>query len=181
MPHNGGSLLYNGGLLLYSGECLPESLKPPAKPQKGLKSHMALCVLMGTYEHSVDAKGRMSFPTRLREALGESFIVTRGKDACLCVYSQREWQALTEKINALSVGRGAVQRRLFSAAAEVEPDKQGRILIPQILREYAGLKKDVVVIGASNRAEIWDQARWQALSEEELPEDVENILDELGL
>lgn len=137
--------------------------------------------LMGTYSHNIDVKGRMSFPTRLRELLGPAFFVTKGLDGCLFVYSQTEWAALEEKIQALPLSKGrTLQRFFFSGAAEVEPDKQGRILLPQHLREYAGLDKDVMVIGASNRAEIWDREKWEAANAAVTPEMLEEAMDELG-
>lgn len=120
--------------------------------------------LIGTYYHNIDAKGRMNFPTKLREQLGTAFYVTKGLDArCLTVYSAAEWEQLSEKVAAIPETKGAqIKRWLFSGAGEVVPDKQGRILIPQDLRQFAGLEKDVVVIGANNKAEIWDRAQWEA-------------------
>ena len=137
--------------------------------------------LMGTFSHNIDAKGRMNFPTKLRESLGDSFIVTRGLDGCLFVYSQYEWSALEDKIRSMPLSKGKnIQRFFFSNAAEVEADKQGRILIPAHLREYAGLTKDVMVIGAVNRAEIWDKAKWDELNSSFSEEMLTEAMDELG-
>lgn len=137
--------------------------------------------LMGTYCHNIDAKGRMNFPTKLRESLGDSFIITRGLDGCLFVYSREEWAVMEEKISSMPLSKGKnVQRFFFSNAAEIEADKQGRILIPAHLREYAGLEKDVMVIGAVNRAEIWDKDRWNKLNDSFSEDMLTEAMDELG-
>lgn len=120
--------------------------------------------LMGTYEHTIDVKGRMAFPTKLRERIGVSFIITIGLDRCLYVFSEEEWESFTEKLRTLT-GEKARSAKLFIVrACPVEPDKQGRILIPQQLREYAGLEHDVTVLGVINRAEIWDSKRFAEMS-----------------
>lgn len=125
---------------------------------------MASKSLMGEFQHTIDVKGRMNFPTKLRELLGFSFIVTKGLDGCLFVYSQEEWSRLEERIKAKPLAEARqLSRYFFANACEVEADKQGRILLPQNLRDHAGLEKEVVVIGASSHAEIWDKARWQTL------------------
>ena len=110
-------------------------------------------MLIGEYQHTLDPKGRVNFPARLRESLGSTFIITKGLDNCLYVYSMEEWKVLEDKIRALPMSKSRnLQRFFFAGAAEAEPDKQGRVLIPAHLREYAGLTKDVTVIGASVRA-----------------------------
>lgn len=138
-------------------------------------------MLIGEYRHSLDAKGRVNFPAKLREDLGESFVLSKGMGVkCLYAYSQQEWQRLTEKLNALPVSKAAaLQRYLFAGATEAQPDKQGRILIPQNLRDYAGLQKDLVIVGASNRAEIWDQERWNRMCEEVTSDMIAQTMDEL--
>ena len=126
---------------------------------------MALTALMGTYHHNIDAKGRMSFPTKLRDLLGGEFYVTKSMNQkCLTIYSKSEWEKLANKIAELpdSMGGLDIKRWLFSGAGELVPDKQGRVLIPSDLREFAGLKKDVVVIGLDDKAEIWDKELWDA-------------------
>ena len=136
---------------------------------------------MGSFSHTIDVKGRLNFPTKLRLSLGESFIITKGLDQCLFVYSATEWQILEEKIKAIPLSKGrTLQRFFFSGACEVEPDKQGRILIPQTLREYAGLDQNVMIIGASNRAEIWDKAKWDSVNDEVTLDLLEEAMDELG-
>lgn len=126
---------------------------------------MALTALMGTYHHNIDAKGRMSFPTKLRDLLGGEFYVTKSiNQKCLTIYSKSEWEKLANKIAELpdSMGGLDIKRWLFSGAGELVPDKQGRVLIPSDLRDFAGLKKDVVVIGLDDKAEIWDKELWDA-------------------
>ena len=126
---------------------------------------MALTALMGTYHHNIDAKGRMSFQTKLRDLLGGEFYVTKSiNQKCLTIYSKSEWEKLANKIAELpdSMGGLDIKRWLFSGAGELVPDKQGRVLIPSDLREFAGLKKDVVVIGLDDKAEIWDKELWDA-------------------
>ena len=131
-------------------------------------------MLIGEYNPSIDLKGRLHFPARLREDLGDKFIVTKGLDNCLFVYSLSEWAELEAKIKALPMSRSrTLQRFFFAGAVEVEPDKQGRILIPANLREYAHLDKDVTVVGASVRAEIWDTDRWNDYNQSQTDEAIE--------
>ena len=128
-------------------------------------------MLIGEYQHSLDTKGRVNFTAKLREDLG---------DPCLFVYSQQEWDKLTEKLNSLPLSKArALQRFLFAGATQVQPDKQGRILIPQNLRQYAGLQKDLVIVGASNRAEIWDQDQWEQMCNEVTSDMIAQTMDEL--
>lgn len=131
-------------------------------------------MLTGEYQHNMDPKGRVTVPSRFREDLGDKFYVCRGLDGCLFLLSQFQWDGLMKKVAAmpLSQGRG-IQRYFFSGAADVEPDKQGRILIPPSLRQHAGLTRDVTVIGAGARAEIWDTARWNAYNESQTDEAIE--------
>lgn len=121
-------------------------------------------MLMGEYSHALDKKGRVIIPARFREELGDSFIITRGLDNCLFLYPLREWALLENKFKALPLAKAdarAFMRLFFSGASEVEVDRQGRILIPPPLREHAMLKKDVIIIGVSTRAEIWSKERWE--------------------
>ena len=131
-------------------------------------------MLMGEYQHNMDLKGRVTVPSKFRVDLGDKFYVSKGLDGCLFVLSSEQWERLVEKVSAIPMAQGkAIQRYFFSGAAEVEPDKQGRILIPQNLRDHAGLEKDVTVIGAATRAEIWDTARWNAYNDSQTDEAVE--------
>ena len=124
--------------------------------------------MTGQYQHSIDAKGRVFIPAKLREELGET-------------YSDASWAKFTEKFESLPYTKTKAMRPLFANAAKCEPDSQGRILLPQKLRAYAGLDKDVVIIGVSNRAEIWNAERWAALEAEELnPENLAAVMEELG-
>lgn len=138
-------------------------------------------MLIGEYQHSLDAKGRISFPSKLRESLGASFVVTKGLDNCLFVYRLEDWKELEEKTAQLPTSKARqIQRFLFAGAALVEPDKQGRVLLPQKLREHANLGDDVTIIGVSTRVEIWDTERWNALNEELTSESIADAMDELG-
>ncbi|MCQ2549483.1 MAG: division/cell wall cluster transcriptional repressor MraZ [Lachnospiraceae bacterium] len=117
----------------------------------------------GEYNHTVDAKGRVIIPAKFRELLGNEFMVTKGLDGCLFVYDEEEWNAFANKLKALPVNNANARKlvRFFMAgAANVEVDKNGRILLPASLREFAGLEKDVVVAGLNNRVEIWDKERY---------------------
>lgn len=138
-------------------------------------------MLIGEYSHNIDVKGRLNFPAKLREDLGDRFIITKGLDDCLFVYSLEEWKALEEKIKQLPMSKArSIQRYLFSGACEVEPDKQGRILIPANLREFASLEKDVLVIGASNRAEIWNRTKWKEACDDLSSDTIAQAMDDLG-
>ncbi|HHV96436.1 MAG TPA: division/cell wall cluster transcriptional repressor MraZ [Clostridiaceae bacterium] len=118
----------------------------------------------GEYLHSLDAKGRMIVPAKFREELGEKFILTKGLDECLFAYSLEEWSNLEQKLKTLPFTDKDVRafvRFFFAGANECELDKQGRILIPQNLRDYAKLEKELYVIGVSTRVEIWDKNKWE--------------------
>ena len=126
-------------------------------------------MFIGQYQHSIDAKGRVSIPAKFRDALGESFVITQGLDNCLFVYPMNEWQALEDKLKKLSFTKAkarAFSRLFFSGADGVEPDKLGRALVAAHLRKFAGLDKEVIIIGVGNRLEIWDSAHWSGYSEE---------------
>lgn len=138
-------------------------------------------MLIGEYAHTIDAKGRVFIPARLREDLGEHFILSKGLDNCLFVYSEAEWGALEARIRALPLSKARqLQRFFFSGASDVEADKQGRIVLPQNLRAYAGLERDATIIGASTRVEIWDAARWASVCASITPQTVEQAMEELG-
>ena len=137
--------------------------------------------MTGQYQHTIDSKGRLFIPAKLREELGDTFYITMGIDSCLSVYSEESWSHFTEKFESLPFTKTRAMRPLFANAAKCEPDAQGRILVPAKLRAYANLKKDVVVIGVSNRAEIWNAEAWTKLEEEELnPENLSAVMEELG-
>ncbi len=137
--------------------------------------------MKGEYQHNIDAKGRLFIPAKLRESLGSSFIVTKGLDECLFVYSAEAWDVLEEKISQLPMSKSRkLQLFFFSSAADCVPDSQGRVLIPQNLREYAGLQKEVTVIGVSGRVEIWDTARWKQFNSDLTPESIAEAMEDLG-
>jgi len=127
-------------------------------------------VFIGEYEHSVDAKGRVIMPAKLREDIGEKFIVTKGLDGCLFAYSQNEWANFEEKLKTLPLTNKNARdfvRFFLSGAVECEIDKQGRFLIPGNLRQYATLDKEIVIIGVGTRIEIWNRATWGTYSSDE--------------
>lgn len=127
-------------------------------------------MFIGEYQHSIDPKGRVIIPSKFRDGLGEKFIVTKGLDECLFAYSSEEWSNIETKLKSLPFTDKDVRafvRFFFAGAAECETDKQGRILIPQNLREHAGLDKEIYVIGVSTRVELWDKSRWENYSGDE--------------
>lgn len=139
-------------------------------------------MFMGEYNHTLDAKGRVIVPSKFREALGEVFVVTRGLDGCLFVFSNDEWADFEKKLQDLPVA--SKQARIFtrfflSGAITVEADKQGRILIPANLRQAADLEKDVVFVGVANRIEIWDKEKWSGYTEID-DEDMEAVAEQMA-
>ncbi len=121
-------------------------------------------VFMGEYQHSLDSKGRVIVPAKFRDPLGGECVVTRGLDQCLFLYPQNEWANVEQKLRQLPLTQRdarAFVRFFFSGATNLEFDKQGRIMLPQALREYAGLSKDVVIIGVSTRVELWSKEIWE--------------------
>jgi MraZ protein len=124
-------------------------------------------VFLGTHHPKLDDKGRLFLPAKFRDDLAKGLVITRGQERCLFVWSMEEFGKFTEQMRQAPVtNRGARDylRMLFAGASDEQPDKQGRVTIPPMLREYASLSKDVVVIGVMNRVEIWDPARWQEYS-----------------
>lgn len=141
-------------------------------------------MFMGEYNHSVDAKGRLIVPAKFRESLGEEFVVTKGLDGCLFIYSQDEWKNIEETFrNTPLTTKDArkFSRFFFAGAAICELDKQGRILIPANLREFAGLEKDVVLAGVFNKIEIWSKDRWMDEGNYDDMDEVAERMAELGL
>ena len=140
-------------------------------------------MFLGEYQHTIDDKGRIIIPAKFREALGSEFIITRGLDQCLFVYPKAEWAVLEQKLKSLPLMKSdarAFTRFFFSGATECELDKQGRINIPKNLCEYAKLEKECVVIGVSNRVEIWSKEVWEQYfqqSEQSFNEIAEKLVD----
>lgn len=140
-------------------------------------------MFMGEFHHTIDAKGRLIMPAKLRANLGTSFILTRGMDGCLFGYTSEKWQQLETKMSALPLTKKdarAFVRFFYAAATEVEIDKQGRINIANSLIKFAHLDKNCVVVGVSDRIEVWDAKRWQAFNDDaeaNFDEISENLLD----
>lgn len=134
---------------------------------------------MGEYNHTIDAKGRLIMPSKFREALGEDFVVTKGFDGCLLVYDNEAWLAVEEKLSNLPINQESryLVRIIAGGACHVEVDKQGRILIPGNLREFAGLTKDVVLVGAAGKIEVWDKDKYE---ETALVDDMNQIAEKLA-
>ncbi len=145
-------------------------------------------MFMGSYQHSLDNKGRLAIPSRFREVLSEKqaverLIVTQGLDTCLFAYAQEEWKKFEEKIVSRPLNRGDDRyfvRRLLAGAVDCPLDKQGRIMLPTALRDYAGLERMALLVGVSNRIEIWSPQRWQAYldkgrSLEEIAEEIQDL------
>ena len=127
-------------------------------------------LLIGEFEHSLDTKGRLTMPVKLREDVGDKFILSKGLDGCLFGFSQKDWDTFEEKLKGLPlVNKNARDfvRFFLSGAIEVEIDKQGRFLIPSNLREYACLEKEAVVTGVGTRLEIWNKDKWKVYNSEE--------------
>ncbi len=142
----------------------------------------AATMLIGEYHYSIDEKGRLNFPAKFREQMGERFIVTRWLEECLIAFPMPEWQRVFDALNQSGLVAGRTARRfLLAAAEEVTVDKQGRILIPQPLREHAKLKKDVTLIGADPYVEIWDAAAWEKECACMSPQEIAKAMETLGI
>ncbi len=143
-------------------------------------------MLLGEYQHSIDAKGRVILPAKFREEIGDNCIATKGLEKCLFIYPRQEWNILENKLKQLPLAKAearAFVRFFFSGAAELECDKQGRVLVPSNLREHAALDKDIVIIGVLNRIEIWDKTTWEDYNNQISPtvtEIAEHLVD-LGI
>lgn len=137
-------------------------------------------MFMGEYNHTVDTKGRLIVPSKFRELLGDEFVVTKGLDKCLFVYPSEEWNTIEanfKNVSQFSKEARKFARFFFAGASLCEVDKQGRILLPAVLREYAGLEKEVVLAGVVNRIEIWDKELWSKTNEYD---DVEEIAEHMA-
>ena len=124
-------------------------------------------MFMGEYNHSIDAKGRLIIPSKFRDTLGEEFVVTKGLEGCLFVFEKYDFETFMDKLNEksdLEAKVRKIKRFFISGAQEMEPDKQGRMLVPPVLREYAGLEKEVVFAGVGGHIEIWDKAKWEDIT-----------------
>lgn len=140
-------------------------------------------MFMGTYGHSIDAKGRVIVPAKFREVLGDSFVVTLGLDGCLFVYPEEEWEDFVKQLKELPGSKEArkLQRYFMAGAAPCDVDKQGRVLIPSNLREKVGLDKDVVFVGVMSKIEIWSKERWEDNNDFDNVDDIAEHMSEFGL
>lgn len=121
-------------------------------------------MFIGEHRHTLDDKARLTLPVKLRKSVGKSVVVTRGLDGCLFLYPSKEWQGIAGKLGSLGMGQADTRgfaRFMLASAAELDVDAAGRILVPEHLRDFAGVKSGVVVAGVANRLEIWDEARWE--------------------
>ncbi len=140
-------------------------------------------MFMGTYDHSIDTKGRVIVPAKFREPLGDSFVVTLGLDGCLFGYPEEEWMDFVKQLKELPGTKEArkLQRYFMAGAAPCDVDKQGRILIPSKLREAAGLEKDIVFVGVMSKIEIWSKTRWDENDDFENVDEIAEHMSEFGL
>lgn len=141
---------------------------------------LVITMFMGEYSHTIDAKGRLIVPSKFREGLGDSFVVTKGFDGCLYAYDMEEWTKLEEKMKNLPMSHKDIRKisRFFLAGATLaEVDKQGRILLPAVLREFAQITKDVVLLGVGNRIEIWSKENWER---EENFDDMDEVAERMA-
>lgn len=147
--------------------------------KKGAKE--VLHMFMGEYNHTIDAKGRLIIPAKIREQLGEHCVLTKGLDNCITIYTESSWIELSKALQSLSTNKAnarAVKRFYFGSAAELEFDKQGRILVPNPLREHAELQKDVVIIGTGDHVEIWSRHRYDNYNDE-VSDSIESLAEGL--
>jgi len=141
-------------------------------------------MFVGEYSHSLDGKGRLIIPSKFRESLGDTFMVTKGLDGCLSIYEMEGWRKLEEKLQALPLTNTNARkftRFMLGGASECEVDKQGRILLPSNLREFAGLTKDVVLVGVGGHIEIWDKENWGRISTYDDMEEIAENMEGLGI
>lgn len=139
-------------------------------------------MLIGQYEHTIDAKKRLALPAKFRGELGEKVIITKGIESCLVVYTEKEFKIMSDKISNLTISQSEARsftRTILAGAMEVNLDKLGRILVPDYLKKYAGLNKNVVICGLSNRLEIWDLESWDAWTKK-AEKGVDEIVSKLG-
>ena len=141
-------------------------------------------MLIGEYEHSLDSKNRIIMPSKFRDDIGEKFIVTKGLDGCLFAYSLQEWQNFEEKLRSLPLSNKdarAFSRFFFAGATDCILDKQGRFLIPSNLIEFAGLEKDLVIVGMNSRIEIWSKSKWEDVDEQISADEIAEKMEMLGI
>ena len=141
-------------------------------------------MLIGEYEHSLDTKGRLIMPVKLREDIGEKFVITKGLDGCLFIFSLNEWKNFETKLKQLPISNKDARmfsRFFFAGAIDSEIDKQGRFLIPSNLREFAFLQKEVVIVGMDSRIEIWSKEKWNCCKEDISADEIAEKMELLGI
>ena len=139
-------------------------------------------MFIGEYRHAIDDKGRLAIPKKFRKTLGQGAVVTRGLDTALFLFPKEEWDKLAEKLARLPLGQSnsrAFARLMLAGAMDVPLDKQGRVVLPEYLRAYAGLKKNVVVAGLFTRLELWDEKKWETYKKK-VEGDAESVAEKLG-
>jgi MraZ protein len=139
-------------------------------------------MLIGQYEHTIDNKKRLALPSKFRGELGDKVVITRGVESCLVVYTEAEWKIFSERLSSLTISQSEARsftRMMLAGAMEVSLDKLGRILVPDYLKNYAGLKKNITICGLSNRLEIWDSEKWEAYKIE-AEKGVDEVVSKLG-
>ncbi len=139
-------------------------------------------MFIGEYNHNIDPKKRLALPSKFRKELGKSVVITRGLDQCLFVYPRKTWEEIAEKLGTMPIGEAHTRsfvRIMLAGAIDTTMDSQGRILVPDYLKEYAALARNVVVAGLYNRLEIWDEAKWQSYKNE-AEQNTDKIAEELG-
>ena len=139
-------------------------------------------MLTGKYSHSIDAKNRLIIPSKIKEQLGDTITILRGSDKCLTLYSAEEWENYARKISELPKTQvRALTRYLYSNSIEVQPDSQGRVMLPAEMVKYAEITKNIITVGCGKYAEIWSEEVWNEQNLEEAPEDFTSMLLQLGL
>lgn len=136
-------------------------------------------MLIGEYKHTIDAKKRLALPAKFRKELGRTVIITKGLENCLFVFSQKEWKVFSEKLAKLPLRARGFSRIMLAGAMETNLDKLGRVLIPDYLKDFGGLKKNIIICGLSDRLEIWDERNWQEYKNK-VEKDVGSFVSELG-
>lgn len=139
-------------------------------------------MFIGEYKHSIDDKGRLAIPKKFRADLETGAVVTRGLDASLFLFPKEEWDKLAQKLASLPLGQSnsrAFARLMLAGAMDVELDKQGRVVLPEYLRSYAGLDKNVVIAGLFTRLELWDEEKWKAYTKK-VESDADSVAEQLG-
>ena len=136
--------------------------------------------MTGEFKHSFDTKGRIFIPSKLRDELGETIYITISMDRCLCMYSDTDWKEFSHKVSSMPYIKQRKMRPIFAYASKCDLDSQGRTIIPQNLRDFAGLTKNVTIVGCNNHAEVWDSDSWKMIFDEETkPENIAAVMEEL--